>query len=197
MFQIPPNKQGKMVLGAVIIKDLGVSLPILHGTNTQNLLVSATTVKNDQVMGKGNYVLAGHHMRDDRLLFGPLLKIEKGAYIHISDKRKIFTYKVKEKKIVHETDVSVLVDTRSPELTLITCDVTGIDTDKRVIVKSELVDTNDNSNQAEFEGKYGYGMGTEPNLHSNVIFFLWVLLVVGLPCVLLFINTVLSVINQN
>ncbi len=180
------------VIGAIVIEGDTVSLPILHGTNTQNLLVGATTVKNGQVMGKGNYVLAGHHMRDDRLLFGPLLKIEKGAYIHISDKRKIFTYKVKEKKIVHETDVSVLADTRRPELTLITCDVTGIDTDKRVIVKAELVDTNDNSNQAEFEGKYGYGMGKEPTLHSSVTYFLWVLLVVGLPCVLMFIMLIIK-----
>ena len=180
------------VLGAIIIKDLGVSLSILHGTNTQNLLVGVTTVKNDQVMGKGNYVLAGHHMRDDSLLFGPLLKVEKGTYIHITDKRQIFTYKVKAKKIVQETDVSVLEDTGSPELTLITCDVTGIDTDKRVIITAELVDTSDNSDQAEFEGKYGYGMGTEPSWHSNVTYFLWVSLVVGLPCVLVFIMLIIK-----
>jgi len=180
------------VIGAIVIGGNIVSIPILHGTNTQNLLVGATTVKNDQVMGKGNYVLAGHHMRDDSLLFGPLLKIEKGTYIHITNKRQIFTYKVKAKKIVQETDVSVLEDTGSPELTLITCDVTGIDTDKRVIITAELVDTSDNSNQAEFEGKYGYGMSTDPSWHSNITYFLWVSLVVGLPCVLVFIMLIIK-----
>ncbi|MCM3675951.1 class A sortase [Peribacillus simplex] len=187
-----PSVKREDVIGAIVIGGNIVSLPILHGTNTQNLLVGATTVKNDQVMGKGNYVLAGHHMRDDRLLFGPLLKIEKGTYIDITDKRQIFTYKVKAKKIVQETEVSVLEDTGSPRLTLITCDVTGIDTDKRVIITAELVDTNDNSNQDEFEGKYGYGMGTEPSWYSNVTYFLWVSLVVGLPCVLVLIMLIIK-----
>lgn len=28
-------------------------------------------------MGKGNYPLAGHHMRDESMLFGPIMKVKK------------------------------------------------------------------------------------------------------------------------
>ncbi|MBD7936428.1 class A sortase [Cytobacillus sp. Sa5YUA1] len=127
------------VLGAIIIEELDLSLPIIHGTTTENLLVGATTVLNEQKMGEGNYVLAGHHMRDDTLLFSPLLKAKEGMEINITDKKDVFTYKVTDIKLVHETNLNVLNSTEVPTLTLLTCDVYNMKTQKRIVIVAELV----------------------------------------------------------
>lgn len=130
----------KDVVGAIAIKDLNLLLPVLKGTTTSNLMAGATTIKVGQEMGKGNYCLAGHHMKNDELLFGPLLQIKVGSLIQLSDKQSVYTYKVTEKKLVHETDLTVLEDDSVPSVTLITCDISGINTRNRFVVIGELVD---------------------------------------------------------
>jgi sortase A len=128
------------VVGAIAISDLNLLLPVLNGTTTSNLMAGATTIKVGQVMGKGNYCLAGHHMKNNELLFGPLLQIKVGNLIQLSDKHTVYTYKVTETKVVHETDLSVLEDESVPSVTLITCDISGINTNNRFVVIGELVD---------------------------------------------------------
>jgi sortase A len=128
------------VVGAIAISDLNLLLPVLNGTTTSNLMAGATTIKVGQVMGKGNYCLAGHHMKNNELLFGPLLQIKVGNLIQLSDKHTVYTYKVTETKVVHETDFSVLEDESVPSVTLITCDISGINTNNRFVVIGELVD---------------------------------------------------------
>jgi sortase A len=128
------------VVGAIAISDLNLLLPVLNGTETSNLMAGATTIKAGQVMGKGNYCLAGHHMKNNELLFGPLLQIKVGSLIQLSDKHTVYTYKVTETKVVHETDLSLLEDESVPSVTLITCDISGINTNNRFVVIGELVD---------------------------------------------------------
>lgn len=130
----------KDVVGAIAISDLNLLLPVLNGTTTSNLMAGATTIKAGQVMGKGNYCLAGHHMKNNELLFGPLLQIKVGSLIQLSDKHTVYTYKVTETKLVPETDIIVLEDESVPSVTLITCDISGINTNNRFVVIGELVD---------------------------------------------------------
>ncbi len=144
----------KDVVGAIAISDLKLLLPVLEGTTTSNLIVGATTIKAGQVMGKGNYCLAGHHMKNDELLFGPLLQIKVGSLIQLSDKKTIYTYQVTETRIVPETDLTVLKDQSVPLLTLITCDISGINTDNRFIVIGELVDESNESTGNEYVSRF-------------------------------------------
>ncbi|XLG12137.1 cysteine protease [Bacillus subtilis] len=76
----------------------------------------------DQKMGEGNYPLAGHHLKQKNLLFGPLENIKTGAQIVITDFKKDYIYSVTSKDIISETDADVVEETNKKEITLITCD---------------------------------------------------------------------------
>ncbi|RRD94884.1 class A sortase, partial [Bacillus licheniformis] len=69
------------VVGKVIIPSLKIDLPILRGVTNRNLNAGATTMRPDQEMGKGNYPLAGHIMKNKSLLFGALMDIQDGAIV--------------------------------------------------------------------------------------------------------------------
>lgn len=125
------------MVGLIQIKDIGVVLPILKGTTNENLAYGATTYKQDQQMGKGNYILFGHHMRNESLLFGPLGKTKIGTEIILSDLSNEYIYTINEKKKIKDTDLNEADERDRSELTLITCDKAGL-TEKRLLVRGEL-----------------------------------------------------------
>lgn len=129
----------KAVIGQIEIKSIGINLPILKGTMSANLLVGATTMRPDQQMGEGNYPLAGHHMRQENLLFGPLMHIHIGDRVVITDLKKDYTYEVTARRIAPETDGSVIEQTGRKQITLITCDK-PTRTPNRLVVTGKLVD---------------------------------------------------------
>lgn len=115
------------VVGGISIPELGLNLPIGKGTSPYTLALTAGTMKEDQEMGKGNYALAGHHMKDPDLLFSPLYEVEIGDAIYLTDLTSIFKYEVIEQRNAEATEVSVLDDVPGETLlTLITCDDNGI-----------------------------------------------------------------------
>ncbi|MFT8317732.1 MAG: class A sortase [Sporolactobacillus sp.] len=126
------------IIGRITIHSVGIRLPILKGTTTAHLLAGATTMRPDQQMGEGNYPLAGHHMREENLLFGPLMHLRTGARIVITDLRKNYTYQVTSKKIVSETDGAIINQTKEKRITLVTCDK-PTRTPNRLIVIGKLI----------------------------------------------------------
>ncbi|MBC1937920.1 class A sortase [Listeria grandensis] len=134
------NKEQKeaALVGNIKIASVGLDLDILQGTTTQNLLYGATTIREDQVMGQGNYVLLGHHMKRDSLLFSPLMNVKNGAVIVISDYDKSYRYKVNDIQVVNEDEAHVMEETEDNRLTLITCDK-STETDKRLVITATLI----------------------------------------------------------
>lgn len=126
------------LIGQITINSIQLKLPILKGMTNQNLLVGATTMREDQVMGEGNYLLAGHHMKNPQLLFSPLMNIKQGAIVELTDLKQTYIYEVTEKKIISENEIDVIQDTKDKELTLITCDK-ATETNKRLMVKGKLM----------------------------------------------------------
>ncbi|GIN87121.1 class A sortase [Heyndrickxia sporothermodurans] len=126
------------LIGQITIKSIQLKLPILKGMTNQNLLVGATTMRGDQMMGEGNYLLAGHHMKNPRLLFSPLMNIKQGAIVELTDLKKIYIYEIIEKKIISENEIDVLQEKKDKQLTLITCDK-ATETNKRLMVKGKLI----------------------------------------------------------
>ncbi|MCL1950306.1 MAG: class A sortase [Turicibacter sp.] len=126
------------VIGAIAIYDLGMLVPILNGTTSENLIVGATTMIEGQVMGEGNFALAGHHMSDPSLLFGPLLHARPGMVAQLTDKQNIYTYEITEAFMIDETDFWILEATDESILTLMTCDVPAATT-KRWVVRAKLI----------------------------------------------------------
>ena len=64
------------VVGGIAIPEVEINLPIFKGLDNANLLYGAGTMKRNQVMGKGNYSLASHHVfsveNANQMLFSPL-----------------------------------------------------------------------------------------------------------------------------
>lgn len=115
------------VIGGISIPSVGLNLPIGKGTSEYTLALTAGTMKEDQIMGEGNYTLAGHHMNRSDLLFSPLYEVEIGAVVYLTDLNMIYEYKVTEQRTIQATEVSVLDDIpNETALTLITCDDDGV-----------------------------------------------------------------------
>ena len=132
------DRESKAVIGRITISSVNIKLPILKGTTNQNLLYGATTMRPDQKMGEGNYPLAGHHMKRESLLFGPLINIEKGDTVKITDFKKDYIYAVTSKQFISEMDTDMIQETKEKEMTLITCDK-AVRTEGRLAVKGKLI----------------------------------------------------------
>ncbi|MCG8396464.1 class A sortase [Bacillus atrophaeus] len=134
------DQDSKAIIGRIRIESVDLKLPILKGTINENLLIGAATMRPDQKMGEGNYPLAGHHLKQKSLLFGPLANIKKDAKIVITDFKKDYIYSVTSIKIISEIDADVIQDTTEKEITLITCDK-AVETEGRIAVKGKLIET--------------------------------------------------------
>lgn len=142
---VPPKvdiSKIKNAVGIITIPSVNLEEPILYGTTNQNLLLGATTMKPEQKMGEGNYTLAGHNHYTRKILFQPIRFVEIGEDIFITDKDKVYTYKVTNKEVVEPSRVDVLDDVKDKKLiTLVSC--YARDGSNRIIVTGELYEVND------------------------------------------------------
>ncbi|PEZ63338.1 class A sortase [Bacillus anthracis] len=167
------SNSDRKAIGEIVSERIGLHLPIFTGANQSNLLAGATTVLPNQKIGHGNYVLLGHHMKDETLLFSPIMKLKKGDIVYLRDENKVYQYRIEETDVVHESKVSVMKDKGDDRLTLITCDKATA-TNQRFIatgflVKSESIkkqyesivkgyeEEKDNLNKREGTQGYWYG----------------------------------------
>lgn len=132
----------KNIIGQIIVDDLNIDLPILKGVSNANLLIGAGTMVPDLVMGKGNYSLAGHYMKDG-LLFGKLLDIQIGTIVKLTNKKIVYEYIIYDTQIVPDTSFYMLNQNRAetkgkPIISLMTCYYTSKN-GKRFFALGELV----------------------------------------------------------
>lgn len=137
------------VVGYISIPNVDLSLPILRGATSENLNISATTVLENQIMGVGNYPVAGHRTVHADTLFSPLASVKENDEIYLTNKEYIYKYKVSSIEIVTPESIEVLDQTEEyVVVTLITC--YGKKSEFRRIVKGVLIDTLDYTD-VEFE----------------------------------------------
>ncbi|HCC6682896.1 class A sortase [Enterococcus faecium] len=128
-------------VGTLSIPSIHMELPILEGVSQSNLSVGAGTMKPNQIIGKGNFALAGHYMTDSGLLFGGLKNVKTGDQVSLTYENQQATYQVNEVKKISENDGYVIEDTEGNGiLTLITCDSSVAGTDGRLMVRANLID---------------------------------------------------------
>ena len=133
------NRVQSYALGMIAIPDLDMLLPIYKGVENTTLFYGAGTLKEDQQMGKDNYVLASHNYEyEPNLLFTPLLRSTVGMKVYLTDKEKVYVYRISEISKVNPEDVWVVDDRGKNELTLITCD--DIYGNYRMIYRCDLVE---------------------------------------------------------
>lgn len=135
------------LVGKIAIPSVNLLLPIVPGVSNASLSAGAGTLKKDEVIGVGNYALASHNMNDYVTLFSPLLKIQTGALMYVTNGQKVFVYKVKTKRYIAPTEVDVIRNHQNKrELTLITCSMSG---NQRLLVQGPLVKTESYQSQAQ------------------------------------------------
>lgn len=127
-------------IGKLSVPSVKVKLPIFKGLDNYNLVRGAGTMKEAEQMGTGNYALAGHHMKDGSLLFGPLENVKKGDKIYLADKHHVYVYETMLKTVVDKHDTNYINDVQGQKLvTLITC-ASGMTGESRcVVVQGELL----------------------------------------------------------
>lgn len=106
------------LIGKLIIPSLNRELPILHGTDEQQLAKGVGHYIGSALPGESNHaILAGHR----ETVFRGLGELELGEQIQIETMAGLFTYQLETKQIVDADDRTVIVASAEPRLTLITC----------------------------------------------------------------------------
>ena len=136
-------------IGKIAIPAIGLKLPIFYGMATNNMLRGACTMHPNEQMGmQGNYCLAGHHMENNRILFGPLQNASKGDLIYLTDGKKIYTYQIQEKVVVSEYQVNWIANINDGNyLTLVTCASGHPGETRRIIIRGNLTGIQDVNKQ--------------------------------------------------
>lgn len=135
--QLSTNNWG---IGKLVIPDQSIDLPILAGLANQNLLTGAATFRQEQQLGKDNYVLLAHNIYEQDVLMYRIKFLEKGDKIYTTDFKDVYIYTVSLNKVVEETEVSYIEKNKtgaSPILTLLRCEG-NIGTPYRRVVQGEL-----------------------------------------------------------
>lgn len=131
------KKKDVHAIGAISVPAVHMQLPIVYGISNINLTIGAGTMKQEQVMGQGNYSLAGHNMNNGKTLFSPLTKAKEGMKVYITDFQTIYEYQISDMFIVKPTQVEVIQDQGDEKLiTLVTCNYNG---EKRMIIRGKLI----------------------------------------------------------
>ncbi len=135
----------KYIIGIMKIPAIDLEIGILKGVLNRTLYLGAGTMRPDQIMGEGNYPLAGHRTTRPGLLFSGVPRLKSGQLIYITDKETIYTYRVYDKFNVHSSEAYVIYDQIAqergrPVTTLVTC-FSLKDPEIRVIVHGELIDS--------------------------------------------------------
>lgn len=132
------KKESINVIGVISIPAINLRIPIAKGVSNTTLALAAGTMRADQEMGKGNYPLAAHNMANgSKILFSPLYYHGKvGQLVYITNMKKVYEYKLYERKFIDATRVDVIDNTKENILTLVTCDATGA---RRLLMRGKLV----------------------------------------------------------
>ena len=134
---------GTGIMGCIEIPELGVTLPIYHGTEESVLQVAAGHVEWSSlpVGGAGSHcVISGHRGLPSAKLFTDLDKLQEGDTFMLRGLDEVLTYEVDKISIVEPSQVSDLQIVEGKDLcTLVTCTPYGINT-HRLLVRGHRIE---------------------------------------------------------
>lgn len=122
--------------GVLIIPKIEQNISIMDGVGGNNMFRGAGEQYKGAQMGKGNYVLASHRMKDGSL-FAKLEEVELGDYLYVTDYETVWKYEVTSSDNRVETSrIGLLKDTKEPIMTIYGCTSDSI---MRVVKQAKLV----------------------------------------------------------
>ncbi len=134
------NKQENLldedVLGILSIEKIGLIATVKEGS-TNDILKEYIGHISETAKYDGNIGLAAHNRANKYSYFARINELEVGDKIVYKTKFYTREYKVDKKKVIYETDWSVLEDNGTNKLTLITC-IAG-KRNQRLVVQATLI----------------------------------------------------------
>lgn len=131
------------VMGSIQIPEIGVDLPIYHGTSDQTLAKGVGHLYGTSlpVGGAGTHaVLTGHRGLPSATLFTDLDKLKEGDRFYIEVLDETLAYQVDQIKVVEPTDTTALqIEPGKDYVTLLTCTPYGINS-HRLLVRGARVE---------------------------------------------------------
>lgn len=125
-------------IGKIVIPTANIDLPILAGMSNENLLTGASTYRENQLLGDGNYVLLTHNIFEKDVLFHRIIHLKQGDLIYTTDFKDVYVYEVFLNKKIKETEVSYVKEQEGETiLTLLRCEG-DIGTIYRRVVQGKL-----------------------------------------------------------
>lgn len=133
----------KKGVSQISIPSLKILAPIVEGTDSYSLSVSAGHFTDTVGMGKkGNYCIAGHRSSIYNCIFNNIDKIKLADAMYFTNsKGKQYIYYVVDKYVVEPTQMEVLEqDTEYKDCTIVTCTDNGA---RRLIIKGRILTKNE------------------------------------------------------
>lgn len=131
------------IMGYVIIKKLGVELPIYHGISAEVLNVACGHLEGSSlpVGGESTHcVLSAHRGLPHAKLFTELDKMEPGDTFQITVLDRTFTYQVDQIKVVRPDEINDVEIVKGKDYcTLLTCTPYGINS-HRLLVRGNRIE---------------------------------------------------------
>ena len=131
------------IMGYVIIKKLGVELPIYHGISAEVLNVACGHLEGSSLPVGGertHCVLSAHRGLPHAKLFTELDKMEPGDTFQITVLDRTFTYQVDQIKVVRPDEINDVEIVKGKDYcTLLTCTPYGINS-HRLLVRGNRIE---------------------------------------------------------
>lgn len=126
---------------ALLIPSVDIKLPVFAQMTNLTLAAGVARYFPDRPLGVGNNVFAAHNFHGGgEVLLTALNRVKIGAAIYLTDSRHVFTYRVIDNRVVKETEIQVLAETKEDRVTLIRCEG-PIGTQYRRVVVARRVTT--------------------------------------------------------
>lgn len=126
---------------ALVIPSVGIKLPVFAQMTNLTLAAGVARYFPDRPLGVGNNVFAAHNFHGGgEVLLTALNRVKTGAAVYLTDSRHVYTYHVIDNRVVKETKIQVLAETKEDRVTLIRCEG-PIGTQYRRVVVARRVTT--------------------------------------------------------
>lgn len=148
----------------LIIPKLNIDVPIRFGVQLSEVMSAMNNgVAHYRIAGAsaypgeiGNFVITGHSAGDVyssnpyKYIFSGLERLQDGDLIYVNYNSVRYTYRVIKKEVVEPSNVaSLVVETKKPLLTLVTCTPLGTSRYRLLVTAEQISPSYDNASEAE------------------------------------------------
>lgn len=127
---------------ALLIPSVAIKLPVFAQMTNLTLAAGVARYFPDRPLGVGNNVFAAHNFHGGgEVLLTALNRVKIGAAVYLTDSRQVYTYRVIDNRVVKETEIQVLAETKEDRVTLIRCEGPIGTAYRRVVVARRVATT--------------------------------------------------------